>query len=616
MTATHHRSLATGVFVIVLGLLPLTGTAADYYVDAEGGDDRNPGTAVGAAWKSLDQVNDADLKGGDRVLFKKGCAWRGSLRVKSGTAEAPVVYSSYGDSTVQPMLRQSVSLSDPKDWAPAGKNLWRTRPDAIDPASRTTSATLAAMRWGLHCDGDGKADLDTVPAADGGTHYRLTCLKAGRATSQIQFAISPFPVQARALITYTFRARASKPFSTRNIRLMQSRSPWTSYGSVVLKGPNDATLSFDTGWQDYHLELRPSRTADDGRIAFFLGTDIPEGCVFEFAPVSATSVRLVSLGLDADVGNLILSDAAGRPSAGWKRWSIAELRHPGDFYSDPSTPEPGPRTVTMYSERNPAEQHAAIEAALRHNIIEASGQSWFVVDGITCANTAAHGLAGSDVRNAVVRNCRFVWIGGGHLYSRPNPTRYGNGIEFWDACENNLVEGCLFAHVYDTAMTNQGPGPCTVRNMLWRNNQVEFCEQAYEIWFSHKDSVIEGLVYEGNKSYDCGFGWGHAQRPNKNGTHLLAYHLAGKRLDITYRDNLFCRTKDAFIWYFNDRLPNISACDGNVYQQGGGNLESRPLFRWKGQPEEGLTFEQYRKKTGFDRNSRLEPAPDQPALNP
>jgi hypothetical protein len=34
-----------------------------------------------------------------------------------------------------------------------------------------------------------------------------------------------------------------------------------------------------------------------------------------------------------------------------------------------------------------------------------------------------------------------------------------------------------------------------------------------------------------------------------------------------------------------------------------------PLFRWKGQPVAGVTFEQYRQKTGFDQNSRLDPAP-------
>lgn len=609
MATIHHRNMATTTCVILLGLSTLTGSAADYYVDSEGGDDRNPGTAASAAWKSLGRVNDAELKGGDRVLFKKGSAWRGTLRLRSGTAEAPIIYMSYGESTAQPTLRQSVSLSAPNDWIPAGKNLWKTRPDAIDPTPRTESTTFATKRWSLYCEGDGKAELETKPAADRGIHYRLTCLKAGRAINQVQFSNSPLPLQEGTLVTYTFRARTSKPFSTKNIRLMQSQSPWASYGTVVLKGSNDTTLSFGTEWQDYSLEFRPSKTANDGRVTFFFGTDIPEGGVFEFIPVGASINRVDSLGLDADVGNLILADAAGRESVGWKRWSLAELKRPGDFYSDPCTPAPGPRTITLYSERNPAEQHGSIEAAIRHNIIEASGQSWFIVDGITCANTAAHGLAGAGICNAVIRNCRFVWIGGGHLYSRPNPTRYGNGIEFWCACENNLVEGCYFAHVYDTAMTNQGPEPCTVRNMRWRNNRVEFCEQAYEIWFSHKDSVIEGLVYEGNKSYDCGFGWAHEQRPNKNGTHLLAYNLAGKRLDITYRNNLFCRTKDAFIWYFNDRLPDISACDGNIYQQGGGGLESMPLFRWKGQPVAGVTFEQYRQKTGFDQNSRLEPAP-------
>jgi hypothetical protein len=311
--------------------------------------------------------------------------------------------------------------------------------------------------------------------------------------------------------------------------------------------------------------------------------------------------------LDADVGNLILADASGKPSAGWKRWSVAELKRQGDFYADPLSPGPGPRTVHLFSEKNPAEQYRSIEAAIRHNIIDAGGQSWFVVDGLECANTAAHGLAGQGIRNAVIRNCRFVWIGGGHLYTRDQKhTRYGNGIEFWCACEDNLVENCFFAHVYDTAMTNQGPDACTVRNMVWRKNRIEFCEQAYEIWLSSEKSVVEGLVYEGNESYDCGFGWAHEQRPDKTATHLLAYALACKKLDIIYRNNTFCRTQGAFIWYFNKRLPEITACDGNTYRQAGEKVESMPLFRWVGQPATGLTFEQFREKTGFDKSSKLE----------
>ena len=70
MTTIHHRNMATTTCVILLGLSTLTGSATDYHVDSEGGDDRNPGTAAGAAWKSLGRVNDAQLKGGDRVLFK------------------------------------------------------------------------------------------------------------------------------------------------------------------------------------------------------------------------------------------------------------------------------------------------------------------------------------------------------------------------------------------------------------------------------------------------------------------------------------------------------------------------------------------------------------------
>ena len=130
------RIMAISASAVLLGLSPRTMVAADREVDAAGGDDRNPGMSVESPWRSLDRVNDAELKAGDRVLFKQGGVWRGSLHLRRGAADAPIVYTSYGDAAAQPMLCQAVSLSDPKDWLPAGENLWKTRPDAIDTAGR------------------------------------------------------------------------------------------------------------------------------------------------------------------------------------------------------------------------------------------------------------------------------------------------------------------------------------------------------------------------------------------------------------------------------------------------------------------------------------------------
>lgn len=72
--------------------------AADYHVDAEGGDDGHDGSGPGAAWRSLEKVRSIELKPGDRLLFKAGSRWQGVLQPKgSGTAEAPVRIGRYGD---------------------------------------------------------------------------------------------------------------------------------------------------------------------------------------------------------------------------------------------------------------------------------------------------------------------------------------------------------------------------------------------------------------------------------------------------------------------------------------------------------------------------------------
>ena len=72
-----------------------------YYVDSKGGDDSNDGTAEGKAFRTLDKVNALDLESGDTVLLKKGSVFEDQAltftKEDSGTAEAPVKVSTYGE---------------------------------------------------------------------------------------------------------------------------------------------------------------------------------------------------------------------------------------------------------------------------------------------------------------------------------------------------------------------------------------------------------------------------------------------------------------------------------------------------------------------------------------
>jgi hypothetical protein len=68
-----------------------------YYVDCIAGSDTNSGTVQTAAWKSLAKASKAALLPGERLLFKRGCAWTGPLYLAwNGTGSQPIVIDAYG----------------------------------------------------------------------------------------------------------------------------------------------------------------------------------------------------------------------------------------------------------------------------------------------------------------------------------------------------------------------------------------------------------------------------------------------------------------------------------------------------------------------------------------
>lgn len=74
--------------------------ATTYYVDSALGtdSDSNPGLTESKPWLTLAKVNAAPLLPGDRVLFKRGGTWHGSLTLsRPGKPGAPIHFGSYGD---------------------------------------------------------------------------------------------------------------------------------------------------------------------------------------------------------------------------------------------------------------------------------------------------------------------------------------------------------------------------------------------------------------------------------------------------------------------------------------------------------------------------------------
>lgn len=84
------------IFIIIFSFFVLSGNAKKYYI-SNSGDDKNIGTSINTPWLSLNKVNGTIFQPGDSILFKCGDSFNGSLNITvSGTVNDPIMYASYG----------------------------------------------------------------------------------------------------------------------------------------------------------------------------------------------------------------------------------------------------------------------------------------------------------------------------------------------------------------------------------------------------------------------------------------------------------------------------------------------------------------------------------------
>ena len=249
-----------------------------------------------------------------------------------------------------------------------------------------------------------------------------------------------------------------------------------------------------------------------------------------------------------DVGNIVWGGGCG-----FKKARLSDVKADGDFFHDKSAGK-----ILFKWPQHPRTAFMQLEICRRIDVVRVTGSRHAVIDGIAFMYTGAHGLRGWDIYGLAVRNCTFGWIGGSFLYEpcswRPQGVRYGNGVEIWanGVCRDIRIEGCTFHDVYDTAMTNQGPGNGELDGMHIVSNRTARCEQSYEYWFRNPDYKVGTIEIRGNVFEDAGFGWSHEQRPNKNATHILSYALKCPKGHIIVAGNRFGPTKQRNVWHMGD----------------------------------------------------------------
>ncbi len=565
------------------------GFATDYYVDSENGNDHASGTTPAAAWQTLQAVNRAELEPGDRVLFKKGGLWRGSLTLSSGAEGKELVYASYGEGE-KPRLYGSAALDEESDWIDQGNGLWATRPVEILPVAASEKCAFATGGWGFHTEGGAEASRE-ISGNGLGASIKISCKNSGKAANHLQLINAPFPVERDKVYRLSFYASSTKPFKPGFPSLCMAGSPWSGYGAV-----KSAALDFTPEPTEQSVVFEVHQTANDGRITFALGGQIPEGAVVALDRFSVTEVKINDPGLKVDVGNIILD---GKKAA-WKRWTKEDLKNANDFWFDIR----GDFRLWFKSEKNPAALFSSIEAANMTHIINHSCANWVIVDGLDLRYGAAHGFGGTKANHLTIRNCDLSWIGGGDQYrggGEGRRVRFGNAIEFWSDASDCLVENCRIWEVYDAALTNQGSGTNVERNITYRNNEIWNCEYSFEFWNRDETSKTENILFENNVCRDAGYGWGHVQRPDRNGRHFMVYQNSSRTANFVVRNNSFENATESLV--------RLDACKSNPDWPSKGltlsgnryaDSEDRPYFYWFGENFKKSDFDRFRAATGME----------------
>lgn len=513
------------VIFAVLFFCTALSTAMDYYVSSSG-NDTNSGISQGLPWKTVAKVNSFKFQSGDTVHFRSGDEWREQLIPSSGSQTGNITYTSYGTGN-KPLFIGSVNKSSTSDWKQAGPNLWQFNASTSNSIESSTTFLPSDLKvWTSET-------AKTTSSVSNGS-YQISCSSAGNTTGDIQLILRGLQVESGKTYKLTFSAKCTSPFVLSSIYLMKSISPWTNY-SPSINSAKDISTSFNT----YEVLYTSGATDQDARITFYLGKCLPAGSILSISSIKFENTQ--SSKLLIDVGNIIFNDGTG---FGRKVFNQSDLINQNDFFYDKTT-----NNLYIYSAKNPAELYSKIECALTRNMVDENGKYYITYSKLAFKNGSAHGIGGADTHHITISDCDISFIGGGEMSLGGQSVRYGNGIEFWGNAHDNTVQNCRIWEVYDAAVTNQALADGVNQyNISYTGNTIWNCEYSYEYWQKGNMSATSGIHFEKNTCKNAGSGWGHSQRPDPKGEHLMFYSNNAVTKDFYIRNNVFSQADQACVF--------------------------------------------------------------------
>lgn len=246
----------------------------------------------------------------------------------------------------------------------------------------------------------------------------------------------------------------------------------------------------------------------------------------------------------------------GRPFNSYRDLDV-DLHFWHDYYPN------GTGKVYLYSDQNPGERFRSIEFNVKCCGISVGGACGVSVDNLTIKYVGVHGIGAGTCKNLSVSNCEFAWIGGSiqaeGIFGRDYPTRLGNGVEIYGACDNYSVMNCCFQQVYDAGVTHQlnipeaaGMKRFDERNVVFANNVFDTCNYSIEYFLTASNgnpSRMENLLYAGNVMMNAGYGF-CSQRPDRDqAAHIKAWLSPDRNRakDYVVRGNIFCLSQDMLL---------------------------------------------------------------------
>lgn len=207
-----------------------------------------------------------------------------------------------------------------------------------------------------------------------------------------------------------------------------------------------------------------------------------------------------------------------------------------------------------------------------------------VIDNL-CAMFAQGGINGSfTVINATIQNCEVGYVGGNlqgydvFSGSSGNPTRYGNGINFYGECDGYYVYNNYIHDVFDAGISNQHAkgGTNTARNdnIEYSGNIIERCNYGIEYFMGVADAYVDRIMtnmhIDGNIIRDTGYGFG--RKDPSAAAAIKGWDHNNHAEDFTITDNIFCNSY-AYLYHigasYTEWLPTFS---GNIYIQKAGAI--------------------------------------------